>query len=166
MLTLGDDYIDRLNRNYEGGKWIKAVVLTESISPPVVKYWADHEEAIVYQGNTYEPLHMRWETIKTSQASPTEGATIALSNIGGEVAKYLKEIDITGNPVVLQKLHLDLLNSLTAPWTRRFKVLAARYDIMAAVFDVGRQLGRNRLPRGVITKDKYPGIVSDVPRIF
>jgi hypothetical protein len=165
MFAFDDDYIDRLNRTREAGKFLKAVTLTESISPLVKKYYVDHEETIVFGGNTYERLHMQWQSLKTS-ANPAEGATVSVSNIGGEVIKYLKEFDITGNEVVLELLHLDLLSTLTNYWKRRYKILAARYDVLTATFDVGRQLGRNRLPRGVILKDRYPGINSDVPRIF
>jgi hypothetical protein len=159
------DYVDLLNRQYGAGKFIKAVVLTEGLSPLVVKYFADHEDSITFQGHAYTPLHMFWDKLKTSGGMSMEGADVTVSNVGNQVVRYLKDIDIAGNPVTLQLIHLDLLNTLTNYWTRYFKVLGVRADMNAAVFSVGRYLGRNRLPRNVLTADKAPGLNSDIPRI-
>src|SRR5215831_10056722 len=104
MLNLGPDYIQKFNAQYQGGKFIKAVILTEDPSVPTLTYWADNEEAITYQGHTYTPLRMRWDNIKTSQSMTIEGATIAVSNLGGQAVKYIKDLDITGNGVALQLL--------------------------------------------------------------
>lgn len=166
MNDFDSDYIDRLNRSYESGKFLKAAVLTETVSPLIKKYWVDHEVAIDFGGNTYEPLSMRWNNIKTSQAMPIEGAEIALSNISGAVTQYAKTFDVTGNEVILQLLHLDLLTNLTRYWKRKAKVLGVRMDRQAAIITVGRNLGRNKLPRRVILNDEYPGISADVARIL
>ena len=168
MINYDPDYIDKLNAQYESGKWIKAAIVTETVSPPVKRYFADHETPIQFDGNTYEPLSMRWDNIKTSQSMPTDGAEVALSNITGQVTAYIKEFDITGNQIVIQLLHLDLLSTLTSSdkYRRQFKVLGVRYDNLAAIVTVGRNLGRNRLPRGIILADEFPGISADVPRIL
>lgn len=166
MIEFGNDYIDRLNRTYKGGKWLKAVILTENPEGPVLKYKVDHEESIVFQGNTYEPLHMRWDNIKTSHGMPTEGATISVSNITSEATNYVKQVDISGNQIIIQLLHLDLLSTLTSYWQRKYKVLGVQADVRVATFTVGRQLGRNRLPRKVFLRDQFKGLTSDVPRIF
>jgi len=161
------DYIDSLNKVYRGGKFIKAIVLTENPVGPVRRYWADHEEAISFAGNTYEPLHMRWDNIKTSASMPIEGASISVSNLTGAVRRYIREIDITGNEVIIQLLHLDLLATLTTYWQRKGKVLAGpSADVLTGTFIVGRQLGRNRLPRKVFLRSDFPGLTSDIPRIF
>jgi len=159
-----NDFIDRLNRTSGKGKVIKAAILTETLSPLVKKYWADHEEPITFQGNTYQPLHMFWENVKTGVGMTSEGANIGLSNLGNQVVKYLKEIDPTGNQVVLQMFNLDLIATMTRPWQRLFKVLAVRADTNAAVFILGRDFGRNKITRGVLTADEAPGLNSSVPR--
>lgn len=166
MQTFDADYIDKLNSTYQGGKFLKAVVVTENVSPLVQKYWVDHEKEIEFEGHTWTPLHMRWDNIKTSQSMPIEGATISVSNLGNQAIRYIKTVDISGNEVVLKLLHLDLLSTLTNYWTRRFKILSIRADVHAATFTCGRTLGRNRLPRNVYLKDRYPGLSSDVARIF
>ena len=154
MISFSNDYVDRLNRQYEKGKFIKAVILTESTSPLVKKYWADHEDPIVFQGQTYNPLSMFWDQIKTSGTMMDMGAEVALSNIGNQVVEYIKDIDITGNEVIMQLLHLDLLSTLTSHWKRKLKVLAVRADVNVAIFTLGRELGRNRLPRRLILPEE------------
>lgn len=133
---------------------------------PLTKYWVDHEESIVFAGNTYQPLHMVWANIKTSQGMPTEGATVSVSNLGNHAIRYLKDIDISGNEVVIQLLHLDLLSTLTNYWRRRYKVLSVSADQTLATFTVGRELGRNKLPRKVFLRSEWPALSSDVPRIL
>jgi hypothetical protein len=146
--------------------FIKAVVVTEHTSPLVNKYWADYEREIEFDGNTYEPLHMHWGNVKTSGAMLTEGSDISVSNLGNRAIKYVKQLDISGNPVRLQILHLDLLDSLTSYWQRVFRLIAIRADVQTATFTIGRQFNRNKLPRRVYLKDDFPGLNSDVPRIF
>src|SRR5215510_2941367 len=98
MLDLELEYIDRINRQYESGKWIKTAMLTES--PGVVTYWAEHEESITYQSHVYTPLAMYWEGWRTSVSMPTEGSNIALSNVGNQVVKYLKTLDPSGMAIM------------------------------------------------------------------
>ena len=133
---------------------------------PLTRYWADHESAIDFKGNTYQPLHMVWQNIKTTQSMPTEGASISVGNLGNIAVRYVKAYDVTGNTVIIQLLHLDLLSNLTNYWQRRYKVLGVQADQMLATFTVGRQLGKNKLPRRVFTRKLFRGISSDVPRIF
>ena len=165
MITFDVDYIDRLNRAYSKGQFIKAVIVTESISPLVKKYFVHHEDPITFEGQTYNPLAMHWENIKTSMSMPTDGMQVALSNVGNQVVKYLKDVDITGNEVVMQLIHLDLLSTLENYWRRKTQVRAVRADMNAAVFVLGRQLGQNQLPRRVMLASEFPGISSEFPTI-
>lgn len=166
MLDLDPDFVEKLNLNYEGGKFIKTVILTETVSPLVQKFWVDHDYEISFNGNTYERLKMRWDGIKTSRLMPVEGATVTTSNLGNAAIKYVKQLDITGNEVLLQILHLDLLTNLTGHWLRKFKVQGVQADISVATFTVSRAFGHNKLPRKVFLKSEFKGLSSDVPRIF
>jgi len=154
MIDLELDYIDKLNAQYSAGKWIKGVILVES--PGVKQYWAEHEDPITFAGNVYGSLHMYWEGMKTSVGMPIEGANVALSNVGNVVVKYLKTMDPSGMLVTLQLLHLDLLNKITRPYERYFKILGAKADLNLAVFTLGREFGKNRLPRRMIMADEMP----------
>lgn len=160
------DYVDKLNAQYSGGRFIKAVELIEDYTGPVVKYFADHETAITFNGQTYQPLRMHWENIKTSNMMPIDGATVTVSNLGNLAVEYLKRTDITDNEVTLRLLHEDLLNQLTGHWSRKAFILAVTGDVSIVTFTVGRRLGRNVLPRKVFTAVEFPGLPSEVARIF
>lgn len=139
-------------------------MVTENLSPLTVRYFVDHEESITFEGHTYTPLHMYSDKLKTSMGMQTETAEIALSNVGNQVVKYLREIDISEMPCMLQLLHLDLLGTLTQYWHRSFKILGVRADQTLAVFMLGREIGRNQLPRDVLTAVEAPGLNSDTVR--
>lgn len=158
------DYIDALNRRSSKGKLLKMVEFVETVSPPVTKYWVDHEDEVIFEGHTWVPLKMYFNQIKVSAAMPTETCEIALSNLGNIVVKYLKEVDPTGNAVTLKLTHLDLLSTLTKYQQFRMRVLRVSADVNAVVFMLGRNLGKGRLPRGVLTSDEAPGLSSDTPR--
>jgi len=166
MLNIGSDYVDHLNSQYQGGKFIKAIILTEDPSVPTLTYWADNEEAITYQGHIYAPIRMRWDNIKTSGSMTIEGCSVSVSNLGGQAVKYIKVLDISGNGVAQQLLHLDLLNSFTVPWQRFGKVLGVQADQNIVTFTLGRQLSRSYLPRKVYLQTEFPGLTSEVPKIF
>jgi hypothetical protein len=163
LINFQTDYISRLNAQYQKGQFLKAVIVTES--PSVTRYFVHHEDSITFEGHAYTPLAMHWENIKTSMSMPTEGMQVALSNVGNQVVKYLKEVDITGNEVVMQLIHLDLLSTLTNYWRRKTRVRGVRADMNAAVFILGRELGQNQLPRRVMLAEEYPGISSEFPTI-
>lgn len=169
MIDIHKDYIDKLNAETEGGRFIKTVILTEETAPLLQRFYADNPEPITWNGNTYQPLGMSWGNIKTSESMPVEGSSISVSNLGNSTWRYVKNIDISGQPIRVELLHYDFLDGTitTQPaWQRIFKILRYRADRGVLIFDVGRDLGHNRLPRHVILKDEYRGLSSDVPRIF
>ena len=132
----------------------------------VLQYFVDHSESILFNGNTYLPLRMGWDNLKTSQSMPIDGATITVSNLGGLVGQYLKAIDITDNEVVLRLLHLDLLSQTTGHWQRRGFILAVSGDASQVTFTVGRRLGRSVMPRKVFTSDVFKGLTAEISKIF
>ena len=160
MIEFQNDLIDRYNRQYAAGKFIKSVIVTVNPETGAKKYWADHEDPIVFEGQIYQPLMMHWDQIKTTGTMMDIGAEIALSNVGNQVVHYLKETGdvnsgfIIGNEVILQQLHLDLLSTLTNHYKRKLKIIAIRADVNAAIFTLGRELGQNRLPRRMILPEE------------
>ena len=169
MLLLSSEFIQRLNAQYQGGLFVKVVELVEDPDAgPLIRYFVDHTEPITWNGNTYNPLHMAWDNIKTSAGMPIDAATISISNIeyGGVPAQYIKTIDVTDNEVTLRILHLDLLNEITGHWVRTGTVLAVSGDVSVITFTVGRRLGRNVLPRKIFLQRDWPGLSSEIPRIF
>ena len=166
MLALTDEYIAKLNATTSGGIFIKTVEFVEDYTGPVMRYFVDHTESIVFNGNTYLPAKMVWENLKTSHGMTIDAATISVANLGGLVGKYIKEIDLSDNDVTMRLLHLDLLSQLTGHWSRRGFILSVGASVSVVTFTVGRRLGRNVLPRKVFTQVEFPGLPSEVPRIL
>lgn len=169
MFAFDDEYIDRLNRRYSKGQFLKAVIFTEdpTQNPQVKKYWVDHDQQITFQGNVYERLHMKWSGIKTSTGMDLEGANISVSNLARKAEDYVETIDVKGNEVVIQILHLDLLATLTNFYERLYRVMAVRADAQVITFTVGRDLGRgHQLPPEVMLKEDYPGLIDNPLRLL
>jgi hypothetical protein len=164
-LSLGTDWVAELNKTRsDGSKFIKVAELTEE--PGVVKYWCDHEESFVYNGNTYTPLPMRWENFKTSQSMTIEGWTVSVTNLSGEAKRYLKRFDPSGCPVWLRLLHTRLMASTTTHWKRYGKVLKAAGNNTSVTFTIARELGRNMQPNEVYLQSEWPSLTSEIPKIF
>jgi hypothetical protein len=167
MLVLDSAYIAQLNKQYSGGIFLKTVEFDDpDPDNPGMRYLVDHSESIVFNGNTYLPIRMMWDNIKTSQSMPIDAATITVSNLAGLVGKYVKRVDVSDTVVLLRLLHLDLLTHLTGHWQRSGTVLAVSGDVGSVTFTVGRRLGRNVLPRKVYTTKEFPGLSRETQKIL
>ena len=171
MLAVTPEYLEKLNSQYRGGMFLRAVDLVgaDPDGNTLLQYFVDHSEPITFNGNTYVPLRMSWDNLKTSQSMPMDGCTVTVSNVGPVgilMTNYLKTIDITDNEVTLRLLHLDLLSQTTGHWQRRGFILAVQGDASAVTFTVGRRLGRSVLPRKVFLANEWPGLTAEVARIF
>lgn len=165
MLSLGQDWVDQLNAGLsDGTKFIKTVELTES--PGNISYWADHEEPITFAGYTYTPLNMRWDELKKSQGMGIEPFRISVSNLTGAAVRYIKQIDVTSNPIWIRLLHTKLLTSATVHWKHYGKVKAVQGTVTTVTFTVGRDLGRNMQPNELFLMAEFPSLVADRPEIL
>jgi len=168
MLLYTSEYVAKLNENYRGGIFVRAVDFEEDPVNGLFRYWVDYPEPLTFDGHTYLPLHMVWGPIKTSQSMNIDGATIGLSGYDTVVQaiKYIKQIDVTENLVILRVLHMDLLNQLTGHWRRDYEVQNVQADISLVTFSIGRRLGRSVLPRKVYLQKDFPGLSSEQVKIF
>lgn len=165
MLLLDDAFIARINAKLGGGRILKAVVLTETKAPLVKRYFVDNDAAIVFEGHTYEPMHMVWSGMKSNAGMQLDGMSIAVSNLGGLVESYAYQLDISGNDVELQVLHEDLLQTLTNYKKLRFKILQVAADDKTVNFEIGRTWGLDDRC-AVMLDSEFPGLVDDVARVL
>ena len=160
-----EGFITRLNKEQAGGKFLKAIIVTESVSPLTLKYFVDNESSIVFNGNTYEPLSMSWQDFEVSREMNLPSMKITTPNIGGEVVDYVESIDILEHDVVLQLLHYDLLSDVNAKDELLLQIQAVEGDDMVAQFTLGLNLGfQDTLPRKVVLKTEYPGLTETYVR--
>lgn len=133
------------------------------------RYFVSHEESIIYQGNTYQPLPMFWGETSVSQAMNLPTVDVAVPNIDGQVADYLQHVDLSGRDVTLLLLHSHLLGD-SAVHQLKFQVLIATLENIGgddemAHFMLGINTGLDDfLPRHVITRTEFPGVPDDVRR--
>lgn len=165
MLILDEDFIRKINARMGGGRILKAVVLTESKTPLVKRYFVDNDTAIVFEGHTYQPLQMAWSGMKANAGMQLDGMTITVSNLGGQVESYAYQLDISGNDVELQVLHEDLLQMLTNFKKLHFKILQVSADDKAVAFAIGRTWGLDDRV-AVMLDSEFPGLVDDVARVL
>ena|SRR5215471_9974916 len=163
---LSNEYVQKLNADYRGGIFVKAVDFEEDPSGPVMRYWVDYPTPITYNGNLYNPLFMVWSNMKTSQGMSIDAATISVSNLTTEAGKYVKEFDVTDNLVITRLLHIDLLNQINQHWFRALEVISVAADPGLVIFSVGRRLSRSVLPRKVYLQKEFPGLTSETPKIL
>jgi len=165
--TLDADYIDKLNRTWAGGVFIKTVRITIDPDIPTYEYWADVEDSFSFNGNTYDPVRMAWGKVKLTNTMSLPSATVTISNIGGVAEDYIEELDITENEILLQLLHKDLLATLTNFWSMKYKIKGIRANRQVASVTVTKDIGvRDKLPKQVALVKNLPGIVKSGIRIF
>jgi len=73
---------------------------------------------------------------------------------------------VTENEVTCRLMHQDLLYQTTGHWVRKLEVISVGADPRLVVFTVGRNLGRNVLPRKVYLQGEFPGLSSETPKIL
>jgi hypothetical protein len=173
--TFSDAYIAAINARDCGGKLLKAIILTETISPLVKRFFVDHDSDIVYDGATYKPLAMSWQGLEISRQMSLPTMKITVPNMGHaievapgafrSVADYVHSIDVLEHDVTVRTLHLGLLGDLQAKDDFTFQLQMIDATAMAAVFTVGLNLGlKDTLPRNIMTRAEFPGIQDTIQR--
>ena len=160
-------YIERLNETSgAGGRFLKAVIVTESVSPLVKRYFVDDENQITFDGNTFTPLNMIWSGFEVSSGMNLATMTVTVNNLGGEVIEYIEKFDILENDAELLVLHTDLLTDVNSVDRLLLQIQQIQADDNAAAFTLGLNLGlTDLLPRRVFTKAEFPGLIDDISRL-
>lgn len=165
--TFSSDYIAKLNANHSGGIFIKAVDVVENPVGPVVRRFVSHHESIVFDGQTYDPVHMEWSGLEVQRGMSLPQMGVAVPAAQDIVMDWAETIDIRENDITFRLLHLDLLGDTTAQDQLLMQVQTVTADDLVVVFQSGLNLGlTDELPRGVILKQEYPGIPEGPQRIL
>lgn len=155
-------FIDRLNRTYNAGVWLRAAAVTHAEGSD---YWVHYGEPLVFQGHTYQPLPMEWDGVEASSTMQLPGVRVSVSNVQGKAEEYVDTVNLLGKDVVLQILHLDLLGTATDVESIRLQVQSIAITTSTLTLTCGLNLGLNDLvPKYVITKSEFPGNTDDIRR--
>ena len=159
--SFSTDYVNKLNAQHSGGIFLQAVEVTETTSPLVIRRFVTFEESIIFDGNTYTPLHMEWSGLEVGDGMSLPSASIVVPSANSIIMDWAEEFDIRENDVRLQILHLDLLSDLAAVDEILLQVQSIAGDPSggAITFTLGLNLGlSDKIPRGVTLKSEFPGL--------
>lgn len=162
-LNFSDEWIARLNATSGGGVFAKAVILV--VSPSETLYFADTQESIDFNGETYQPMPMTWEAVGQNSQLALPSIRVTVPNVTGVIGSYLEVTNLLGADVTLQLLHLELLGTVTDVDTVRLQLMLYEWNELAATFTLGLNLGLTEsLPRHVMTRAEYGGIPDSFRR--
>jgi hypothetical protein len=163
--ALSNAFIQRLNAVSGTGRILKAIILVENPVGPVTKYYVDNDEDIIFDGNTYKAMPMRWSGVEMNASMSLPSMAVTVQNIGGEVMDYVETLNILDQDVTLRLIHSDLLNDPTAKDDVVMQIQSIEGDDIFVTFHLGLNLGlTDLLPRDVMTRNEFPGLVDDAVR--
>jgi hypothetical protein len=169
MKSFSSEILAELNAQSTSGRFVEGIIFTRDQSSQVKDYFVRNPRPITFKGNTYTPLDFAWAGIKVGSSMELPTNQVNISNLGGAVTDYLEDndIEIEGNDVVLQILHIDKYNKVLLVDEMLFQVeyIVADYH-KSATAHLGVNYSLNdSVPRGTIETNEYPGIRGDSIRI-
>lgn len=157
------DWIAHLNANHSGGVFFLAVAIT--VGPGDIRYYADTQRSIVFDGQTYNPRYMAIDGLGQTSQQNLPAVRLVVSNVLGDVGTFLETFDLSGHDIVVRLLHLDLLGSVSNQDSVQLQVLTAECDEQVATFSLGLNIGLSEiLPRHLITAAEFPGVPEGLRR--
>jgi hypothetical protein len=169
---LSSKQIADLNRDYDGGKFFEAMIVTRDMNadPQVKDYFCNFSRPITFEGNVYQPEAMSFDSSFTmSEAMELPTVKINLLNIGGVIDSYLHDptVRIRQNDVIQQILHIDRRGIVTEYDRDRLQiqVISGTAGKGTATIYAGLNMRlSDRVPRQTLETNEFPGIRADVIR--
>jgi len=169
MKSFSSEVLAELNAQSTTGRFVEAVIFTRDQTTQVKDYFIRNPRSISFKGNVYTPLDFTWMGIKTTSSMELPTNQINMSNLGGAVIDYVEDndIEVQGNDVLLQILHIDKYNKILMVDEMLFQLefIVADYH-KSATAHLGVDYSLNDLvPRGTIETNEFPALRGDAIRI-
>ena len=172
MKGLSSKLIADLNKDYDGGVYFEAIIVTRdmSVTPRVKDYFCNYERPIAFEGNIYEVEPMVFDSgFSITSQMELPATKVNLLNIGDVVDTYIhkKGVKIRKNDIVLQILLIDDHGVVSEYDQERLQiqVLSASPQKGTATIFAGLNFRlSDRVPRETLENDEYPGIRQDIIR--
>ena len=158
MKTFPQAFIEKINALYDGGK---IILLAEiDLDSATTRYYCNHEEAITFNSQVYDPLPMGFEEYSTNSKGELPSVKVIISNIGNEALEVLETYDIIEKTVVLRIINLDVLDDPTAQDSTELMIIAvSTSDNGVATFVLGLPIATDEeVPRERFNTQDFPGI--------
>lgn len=163
MKIFTTEWLARLNAQQGGGVFFFAIDLTVGVSD--VRYYADAQQTIVFNGHDYTPLPLLVEGVGQTAEQSLPGIRVTTSNVTGVVGAFLETTDLLGNDLIVRLLHMDLLGSTSNQDQGVLQIVACEWDDEQATLTAGLNIGlQDILPRGIISAAEFPGMPEGLRR--
>ena len=172
MKGLSSNLIADLNKDYDAGVFFEAIIVTRDMDavPQVKDYFCNFQRPFVYLGNEYRPEPMEWDaSFSLSKSMELPVIKINLANIGAVVDGYLHDpaVKVRRNDLVQQILHISNTGVITE-YDRdvlQIQVISGNSGAGTATIFAGWNMRLDdRVPRGTIETNEFPGIRGDAIR--
>ncbi len=156
-------FIEKVNALHGGGKIALLVDVTLDPDTPVIKYYTGNEDAVTFDGKTYDPLPMLIEEFSSNTKGELPAIKVSLSNIGNEALDIFENYNVLENMITARVVSLDVLDDNAAQDSAELMIIAvAAKDRSVGSLILGLPIGTDEeVPREVYTTEKYPGIPSE-----
>ncbi len=153
MKTLTADLILEKNKLASNSPWL--VLFTVKINDTIGKVrYVDHPESIVFNGKTYIPFPIKFDTIKEEAKAGLFDLTMTISNVSRVIQGYLDNNELRGNKCNIKIVHKDHLGDSSAVIKERFEIVSWRSTLNEVQFVIGSlSLIGARFPSTVMLTD-------------
>lgn len=167
MKIFSSGQIAELNKHEGGAIHFEGLAVSRDSAGSVKDYFAKIDQPFTLDGNEYQPLDLAFEGFETGNAMQVPVFRIVLSNLFDQVIEYMEDqqINLRGNPVTIQVLHMDALGQVTLYDSYDFTALFLVSDYQAATLHVGIVWPlKRREPEDTMELDRYPAMKANVVR--
>ncbi len=161
MKTFPEAFITKVNALYDGGK---IILLAEiDLDSATTKYYCNHEEAVTFNSQVYEPLPVSFEQYSTNTRGELPSVKVIMSNIGNEALEVLETYDVLEKSVILRVINLDVLDDALAQDSTELMIIAASTSNSGvASFILGLPIATDeQVPRERFNTQVFPGIPKE-----
>ena len=161
MKTFPQAFIEKINALYDGGKLILLAEI--DLDSANTRYYCNHEEAITFNSQVYDPLPMRFEESSTNSKGELPSVRVIISNIGNEALEVLETYDVLEKTTILRIINLDVLDDSTAQDSTELMIIAVSTSNNGiATFILGLPIATDEeIPRERFNSQDFPGIPQE-----
>ena len=155
MRTFSTSFLALKNRLEGAGAWAHLVEISYSANS--IAYLTSHPETLSYAGRIYIPVPLRLEEEQLTADGTLPRLRAHVGNYGGVIYSFLKNFDLTRQPVTVRTIHT--LSSSGDEAMIALSIFAVTATNEVAQFDLGLAITMDAEgPRRTYNRRDYPGM--------
>lgn len=166
---LTSELIANLNKDYDGGTYFEAIIVTLDPKTGEKDYFASYNGTVIFEGNQYDLVPMRFDSsFMMTERMELPSVRINILNIGRKVERYLHDqtVKIRKNDIIQQILHIDSHGKVTQYDYDRLQIQVVHSEGkgQATIFAGLNLRLTDPVPRDTLETTECPGIRGDAIR--